>query len=621
MAIIDLDESRQEIIIETRWVEAPSVRQIPGVRWDTNARVWYAPLSWATCCIARGVFRDGLEISERLNKWALLELAQRITPALSLRTLLDRAYDAEFGEVDRRLFGFQRIGADWLLTARDCLLSDEQGTGKTIQVLAALGRAAKSGDTPYPALIICPNSVKRNWRTEAQIWCQDANVFIITGTATARAKILKEAMNAPNAVIIINFESAQLHSRLAPYGSTRLARCRECDKAGDINLTATRCEVHPKDLNKIAFRTVIVDEAHRIKNPRSKQTRAVWALGHQSSVTRHIALTGTPIANAPDDLWSIMHFVSKNEYRSKSKWMDRYGLMAWNNYGGLDVVGLNPMMKDEFYKIFDPRHRRMLKSIVAPQLPPKIRQRRFVKMTPKQLKAYRDIETQLFTELEDGELLTTPSNLAKATRLLQFSSAYATIELETGDVRLAEPSPKLDELDDILEDLGDDHSVAIAAMHRQLIMLASARLTKRNVPHSLIVGGMADWQRDLALHDFQAGNTKRLLFTMAAGGTGLTMTAADTLICLQRDWSIVNNLQTEDRVHRIGSEIHDRINIIDIVTEDSIEDKRQIPRLYEKLERLEEINRDRTQLKANGIAAAHDPELEARLFSIMTGTL
>lgn len=605
MPKIDIAADGKDIVFETTWIESSALKQLPGVRWNPNERLWHAPLSWATCVIARGLFGQQLIIGDRLNEWAGEELKRRIQPALALRERIDGESIIDLPG----LFPFQRIGAEWLITARDGLLSDEQGTGKTIQTLAALRYLHEHGEQVFPTVIVCPNGVKRNWATECKKWFPQAEPIIISGTPVQKAKLFKHASEVDNALVIINFEATWLHSRLAGFGSIRLLRCRECDTSGDVNLSATRCETHPKDLNKLDARVVVVDEAHRIKEPKSKQTRAVWAIGQGANVERHWALTGTPIANAPDDLWSIMHFVSRLEHPSKTKWVDRFALLAWNAYGGLDIVGLNPEHRDEFYKIFDPRQRRMLKQIVAPQLPPKLPPEvRYVQMTPKQRKAYKDIDEMLLTQLDTGDLITTPSNLAKATRMLQFAAAYATIEISGGEehVRLAEPSPKLDELDLIIEErrVGNKGAIkpfVVTAMHRQLIMLASNRLTKQKIPHALLVGGMAEWERDLALRNFQEGKVPILLFTMSAGGTGLTMTAADTIVYLQRSWSMVDNLQSGDRVHRIGSEIHDAIHTIDIVTEDSIEDTRLIPRLYMKLARLEEINRDAARLAAAGV--------------------
>jgi SNF2 family DNA or RNA helicase len=133
--------------------------------------------------------------------------------------------------------------------------------------------------------------------------------------------------------------------------------------------------------------------------------------------------------------------------------------------------------------------------------------------------------------------------------------------------------------------------IVICAMSKQLINLAAARLEKRNIPHALITGDVIEIERRRGLQLFQEGRLKALLFTLGAGGEGLTMSAADTIVFLQRDWSAIKNLQAEDRVHRIGSEIHEAIHIIDIVTPGTIEET-QIEKVNTKIRRLEEIRRD-----------------------------
>src|SRR5690606_32447763 len=95
-------------------------------------------------------------------------------------------------------------------------------------------------------------------------------------------------------------------------------------------VTPTRCEVHSKELNEMPFQTVILDEAHRIKEPTAKQTRACWQVMTAPDVKQVWALTGTPIANHVGDLWSIMHGVAPHEYTSKSEFVDRYAQFTWN---------------------------------------------------------------------------------------------------------------------------------------------------------------------------------------------------------------------------------------------------------------------------------------------------
>jgi SNF2 family DNA or RNA helicase len=284
---------------------------------------------------------------------------------------------------------------------------------------------------------------------------------------------------------------------------------------------------------------------------------------------------------------------------------------------------VNPTHKEEFFKIFDPRFRRMPKALVLAQLPPKIRQTRLVEMSPKQKKAYDEVEQRLVTRLDDGSVLVAKTNLSAQIRLLQLASSYCTVEYVDPDdpstwlVHLSEPSPKVDELMVVLDELGDRPCV-VAAEQRKIIELAATRLEKAGISFGLITGAVDAYDRQQALERFQSGQLRVLLFTLKAGGTGLTMTAADTMIRLQRSWSLIDNMQGEDRVHRIGSEIHESINIIDIVTEGTVEET-QIMRLYDKQRRLEEITRDRATLIAAGKSIVHLDEEENKIMNTFLG--
>jgi SNF2 family DNA or RNA helicase len=207
---------------------------------------------------------------------------------------------------------------------------------------------------------------------------------------------------------------------------------------------------------------------------------------------------------------------------------------------------------------------------------------------------------------------------------LQLASSYCIVDggetpddPSTWSVELAEPSPKLDEFMAVLDELGD-RPVVVAAEQRRLIELAATRLEKAGISYGLITGAVDAYDRQLALDEFQSGKLRVLLFTLKAGGTGLTMTAADTMIRLQRSWSLIDNMQGEDRVHRIGSEKHEAINIIDIITEGTVEES-QVLRLYDKQKRLEEITRDRATLIAAGKSIAHLDEEEQQIMNTFLG--
>lgn len=589
----------QHIIISAEWRLKEVCRALPGSKWDADKNVWRIPVSWTACLSLRSTFGEQLEIGPNLSDWARNEKTNRIDPSNFLR-------EVEMSEEgDQDLFPHQRAGVEFLAKARRALLADEPGLGKTAQAIRTLKRLQEQGEDVFPALIVCPNTLKSNWEREFDKWWPGINVQVIKGSAVQRRKAFEDEAQ----VYIINWESIRSHSRLQSYGSIALARCTECG-GHDSRVTVARCEVHKRELNAIQFKSVIADEIHRSKDPKSKQTRALWAASGAADI--RFALTGTPIANTVVDLWPILHWLDEKEWPSKTKWLDRYVNTMMNAFGGLMILGLKPAMESEFYAGIHPRMRRMLKQRVLPWLPEVINDRRDVEMGAKQAKAYKQMLENMIAELDktpeerfeqayeqgETEIIVAPNPLTQTMRLLQFSSSYGTMELVDGKEKmlLSDPSCKVDALMDDIEngDFGED-SVAVCAVSRQLIEILSARLTKEKIAHGLITGAQSGDERQKAIDDFQAGRTKWILFTAQAGGVGVTLTTARRLVMLQRPWSLVDYKQALDRVHRIGSEIHDSILITDYVTEGTIEE-RVIEALDGKAENFEQIVRDKTQL-------------------------
>jgi SNF2 family DNA or RNA helicase len=585
---VELDESGKNVIIHTEWRLKELCKSIPGSKWDPKEQQWRVPTSWASCLALRSTFRDELVIGPRLAEWAGKEVATRINPANELREL--EVIEDGFNE---DLFPHQRAGVKFLAIARRALLADEPGLGKTAQAIRALKELQDRGEDVFPALIVCPNTLKKNWKREFERWWPGVDVEVIKGSATQRRKIFEEEAD----VYVINWESLRSHSRLAGYGSIALAKCTDCG-GHDDKVSENRCEVHPRELNAIDFKSVVADEIHRSKEPKSKQTRALWAASGNADI--RFALTGTPIANNVLDMWAILHWLSPDEWPSKTRWIDRMINTMLNAFGGMMVLGVKPHMEQEFYAAINPRMRRMLKKKVLPWLPDMLFERKDVEMSTKQKKAYDQMRDLMIAELEDGESVTAPSPLTQTIRLLQFASSFAEMSVDetTGEskVTLIGPSCKVDAvMDDIKNgDFGDD-SVAVCAVSRQLIDLLSAEMTKEKIPHGLITGAQTEDERQQAVDDFQSGKIKWILFTAQAGGVGITLTAARRLIMLQRPWSLVDHKQALDRVHRIGSEIHDSIMITDYVTEGTIEE-RVIQVLETKADNFEQIVRDKAQL-------------------------
>ena len=557
------------IVIEAPFREKNIVKQLPGVRWDREINAWVAPLTWASVWQLRGVFeRYSLEIEDNLVAWVHEEYTRRIEPVLALRDQPDTDIEG-LNEAWERLYPFQRVGAKFLALAGSALLADEMGLGKTVQTIVAVSQVGAT-----PILVVCPNSMKRTWANEFEAWAPHLRVVVAQSGAATRRKAINAVFENSADVLIINWEALRSHTRIAGFGSIALT-----DK-----------EKEPKELNEIQWAAVIADEAHRGKNPQAKQTRALWAVAHQQTCMK-IALTGTPVANSPTDAWAIFHFVSPEEWPAKGRFIDRYCLSGWNAWGGLDIIGLRPDRKDEFFKIIDPRFLRRPKALVLPQLPPKVYEDRFVEMTPKQSRAYKGIVKEMLAELESG-LVAVTNPLVRALRLMQLSSSFA-LENDEGQWRLTEPSSKLDDFMELIEEI--DGQAVVFAESRQLIEMLERRLTRAEQRFGRVTGATTTDERDRDIEAFQDGKLPLLLATLGAGGEGLTLTAGSTAVFLQRSWSMIKNAQAEDRLHRIGQEAQS-VTIVNMIAAGTLEEH-QLDALAGKADTLEELVRDEETLR------------------------
>lgn len=534
------------------------LRLIPGVRYSGGA--WKAPLSWATAKAARGVLGERLALTDEVERWAYGEVA-RIRDVESIKSFKDDQCGLDVG-----LYPFQAQGVHFLQVAERAILADEMGLGKTVQAVMA----AATG-TSGPVLVICTNSMKHTWAKEIEKWV-GGTVQVVEGSAAQRRKQLAEveSWNEPADWYIINWEALRLHSRLAPYGSIALS-----DK-----------ERQPGALNR-PWGTVIMDEAHRMKDPRSKQTRAAWAIAHGAK--RRYALTGTPVANSPEDIWSIGHAIAPEEYPSRTKFIDRYTRAGYNFWGGLEVYGLRSDTQEELFSFLDPRLLRRTKAEVLPELPPKIYSQRYVTLGTKQRKIYDQLRDEAVTALDNG-VLVAAGVLPVLTRLLQAAAASLEFD-EAGGVGLVAPSAKVEALLDVLDEAPGE-ALVVFSPSRRLVELAGQELEKKKISVGYITGSVAPKDRQEVVERFGSGAVQVVLATTGAGGEGITLTAARRLVFLNRPWSAVQSVQAEDRIHRIGQA--DAVEIIDIIAEDTVE-SRVHELLGWKANKLEELVRDQAR--------------------------
>lgn len=535
------------IVVDIEYHEKPLIQAVPAAKWSLKNKRWEMPAAWGNAVALRGSFGNKLYLDESVEEWGWAEHQWTAAVANARRAEVPGTY------------GYQVSGSRFLTLAGSALLGDEMGLGKSKQTIDALVAL-----NAFPVLIVCPNSVKAVWKQEFAKWAPDVSVAVLAGTPAQKAKLVSGGAQ----VVIVNWESLRSMSRLASYGSIALT-----DK-----------QKTPGILNR-EWGVVVADEAHRGKDPKAQQTRALWAIAETAQ--HRFALTGTPIANSPEDLWAVMHFVSPAEWPSKSKFLDRYCLTNYNYWGGMEVAALHPATKDELLQILDTRFLRRTKEEVLKHLPPITRQTRYVDMEPKQAKAYKEMCDEMVAMLDTGVLFTT-SPMVRAMRLLQVASAYPVLDEDGAVVELSKPSCKITALGDLIEEAGGE-ALVVFTVSRKL-----ANLVHETFGGGLITGEVSTDDRAEQISQFQAGELKLITVTTGAGGEGLTLTAASRAVFLQRPWSLVQSLQAEARIHRIGQDAQS-VEIIDIVAADTLEEA--VSRaLGDKEALLQEVMRDAERL-------------------------
>lgn len=515
----------QMLYVEAPHSMTPTMKTIPGMRYDKGRRRWSMPLNLQ----ALAALPSDDPVFDKLNLWTDQQ-EQRRSKSAPIKG-------------NEHLYPFQAAGVRFLAGGKGVLMADEMGTGKTVQALTAIDL-----EQAYPALVVCPNSLKHNWAKEVQQWT-GATFMVIEGTAAQRRKQIEIVQayieDGANIVVIINYESLRLHSKQAPFGNKVLPAK---DKL-------------PGELNDIPWSTVVVDEAHRIKSPKAAQTRAVW--GVSEGARYRFALTGTPIVNDPDDLWSIMRFVAPDEYPSRQRFRDRYCLVRPGWHGGLENLGLREDARPEFDVLNRPRFIRRTKAEVLPDLPEKILTTRYLPMTKDQAKAYKHMVELMMAEV-DGGILATSDPLVLVGKLRFIAAALPVIDDEGNVVALTNRSNKLAAIQDIIEETND--ALVVYSQSRKFI-----EMLERELDNTVsVTGGMTGAQRQDSVDRFQAGEADIFLATTGAGAEGITLTRANRLVVAWEDWSNVANKQAHDRIHRIGQERG--VEVITLVSEGTIEE-------------------------------------------------
>lgn len=397
------------------------------------------------------------------------------------------------------LYGFQRAGVDFLTRARRAILGDDMGLGKTAQAIAAcegLGRV----------LVVCPNTLKGNWKVEADKWAPGLPVTVVRGSALKKEKTVR---GFEGGLLVVNIEATRRSRRPAP-------------ALLDV-LLGTQWDA------------LIVDEAHNIKDRNSQQTKGVLELARRTP--RVYLLTGTPIMNRVDELWAPLHVLYPLRWPSFWAFVRRHTIAFRGRYGW--VIDGKPTRPADLRREMAPVFLRREKEEVFPAMPRKVYQKLWLDLEGEQERIYRELEREAMARVSDDVTVVTPGVLALLTRLKQ-------VAISPGLIGGRPEGVKLDALVDVV--LGTDQKVLVFSQFAEAIKLAAARLEAEGVDHVVFIGETKEEVRDEAVRRFQVDpGVRAFLATTQAGGVGLTLTAASLVVFLDKHWTPAVNEQAVDR--------------------------------------------------------------------------
>lgn len=442
-------------------------------------------------------------------------------------------------------FDHQLEGFKYGLNHNKFLLGDEQGLGKTKQAIDIA--VARKHQFKHCLIIAGVNSLKHNWKREVSIH-SDEQAHIL-GTYEMKNGKIREGGNKQK------LEDLQ-NGRSEYFLITNIESLRSKEIAAELE----------KLCKNGTIGMVIIDEIHKAKNPQSQQGKSI----HKLQSFYKMALTGTPLMNKPLDLYNILKWldVEKNSfYRFRS----RYCVMG--GFGGYEVVGYKNMseLRERVERIM---LRRKKEDVL--NLPPKIRQTEYVEMYDNQKSIYREVLASIKTNID--KIALSPNPLAQLIRLRQATGYPGILSDKVTE------SAKMDRMVEFVEELAESGQKAIVFSNwEEITKVARERLKQFNPAY--ITGSTKDRQSEV--DKFQNDKScKVIVGTIGAMGTGLTLTAASTVIFLDKPWNMANTEQAEDRAHRIGTT--GTVNIITLVCKDTI-DERIEEIIYEKKELAEAL--------------------------------
>ena len=430
--------------------------------------------------------------------------------------------------VKAELRPYQQQGVNWLQFMREAglggILADDMGLGKTLQTLAHIQIEKDAGRLTQPALIIAPVSLMGNWRREAERFCPELRCLVIHG------KDRHEVSGSTHDHDIV----------IAPY--SLLQRDREGWLQGQWHL-------------------VVLDEAQNIKNANTHAAQVVGELK-----TRHrLCLSGTPMENHLGEIWSLFHFLMPGFLGSQKRFTELFR-------HPIEKQG-DPEALQQLRARVTPFMLRRTKALVAHELPPKVETVMRVELSGKQADLYETI--RLGMEKTVREALST-KGLAKSQitildallKLRQVCCDPHLLKLDAA--KKVKTSAKLEQLMELLpEMLAEGRRILLFSQFTSMLTLIEAELKKRGIPWVKLTG--QSQKRDELITQFTSGVVPLFLISLKAGGTGLNLPQADTVIHFDPWWNPAVEAQATDRAHRIGQT--QSVWVVKLVAQGTIEER------------------------------------------------
>ncbi len=423
---------------------------------------------------------------------------------------------------------YQRQGLDWLQFLREFefngILADDMGLGKTVQTLAHLLLEKESGRMQRPCLVVVPTSLVSNWARETRLFTPDLSVLIL-------------------------------------HGSGRHARFEQID---DHDIVITTYPLLRRDNEKLLeheFYIMVLDESQFVKNPKSKTTQVVFSL----KATHRLCLTGTPLENHLGELWSMFHFLMPGFLGGLTRFNSLFRNPIEKQGDGIRQGQLRQRIK--------PFLLRRRKQDVASELPAKTEIIRSVSLQGKQRDLYESIriamDTKVRQEITNKGLSRSHIMILDALlKLRQVCCDPRTLSLtQASNVK---QSAKLDLLMDMVPEMVEEgRRILIFSQFTRMLALIEDELQSASIDYCKLTGQTL--KRDEQVDRFQSGDVPVFLISLKAGGVGLNLTAADTVIHYDPWWNPAAENQATDRAHRIGQD--KPVFVYKLIAEGTIEDR------------------------------------------------